>query len=98
MKRSIVVVIAILGLGWMAATGWSDEGDPIPVGVSPDSWVRISDTVGLVIGAIQRVQQPVYRQTMYDVAEAVLMTKVNEQWIVVRWPDKPVELRQLERQ
>ena len=98
MKRSSVVVIAILGLCWMAATGWSEEGDSIPVGVSPDSWVPISDTVGLVVGPIQHVQKPVYGQTIHAVAEAVLMTKVNGQWIVVQWPEEPVELRKLDRQ
>lgn len=88
MKRTIAAVVAILGLYWIIAPGWSTEEPDLPFGVTPEEWVAISDDMGLVV-ELKKEFQWAEGPKPHPRAEAVLMAKIQGQWTVIDWPTKP---------
>ena len=90
MKRTIAAIVAILGLYWITVPGWTIGEPDLPVGVTPDEWVAISENVGLVVELKNWFPLPVEGLIMpHPRAEAVLMAKIHGQWAVIDWPTKP---------
>ena len=102
MKRTVAAVVAILGLYWITAPGWTIGEPDLPIGVTSDEWVVISENVGLVVESKKwfPFTVEVEGQIMpHPRAEAVLMAKIQGQWAVIDWPTKPerFEFKPLEK-
>ncbi len=90
MKRTVAAVVAILGLYWITAPGWTIGEPDLPTGVTPDNWIEISEDVGLVVELKEEMPWPVGSNIKpHPRAEAVLMAKVQGQWTVIDWPTEP---------
>ena len=100
MKRTIAAVVAILGLYWITAPGWTSGEPDLPNGVTPDNWVAISEDVGLVVELMEESHWPGEAEYKpHPRAEGVLMAKIQGQWTVIDWPTEPkgYEFKPLEK-
>ena len=89
MKRAIAIVATIFGLYLIMSPGWSVEEPDLPFGVSPEEWVAISDTMGLVVELKEGFQWAIEGQLPHPRVEAILMTKIQGKWTVIDWPTEP---------
>jgi hypothetical protein len=96
LSSTIIALVAILAITtWARAQAPGDR----PLGVDEDSWIAISDTVGIVIvdiGYTARTALPSdLPRALSDVPQStgVLMVKVNELWTRVELAEPPPRLQ-----
>jgi hypothetical protein len=96
LSSTIIALVAILAITtWARAQAPGDR----PLGVDEDSWIAISDTVGIVIvdiGYTARTALPSdLPRALSDVPQStgVLMVKVNELWTRVELAQPPPRLQ-----
>ncbi len=96
LSSTIIALVAILAITtWARAQAPGDR----PPGVNEDSWIAISDTVGIVIvdiGYTARTALPSdLPRALSDVPQStgVLMVKVNELWTRVELAEPPPRLQ-----